>query len=78
MREMAAMREVEPQDGVARREHRGEGRRIGLRTGVRLHVDVLGLEKLLGAIARQIFDDVGVFAAAVVAPARDSLRRTYW
>ena len=40
---------------------------IGLRSGVRLHVDVFGAEELLGAVARQVLDDVGEFAAAVVA-----------
>ena len=56
-----------PEDGVARLEHRRVGRLVGLRAGVRLHVDVFGAEELLRAIARQVLDDVGVFAAAVIA-----------
>ncbi len=42
---------------------------IRLAAGVRLHIDVLGAEQLLGAIAGQIFDHVDVLAAAVIAPA---------
>ena len=36
---------------------------------MRLHVGVLGAEKLLGAIAGQSFHHIDIFAAAVVAPA---------
>ncbi len=42
---------------------------VGLAAGVGLHVGVLGAEKLLGAVAGQVFDHVDVLAAAVVAPA---------
>src|ERR1039457_7375790 len=34
-----------------------------------LHVDVLATEDLFGAIAGEVLDDVGIFAAAVVATA---------
>ena len=34
---------------------------------MRLHVGVLGAEQLLGAVAGQVLDDVGEFAAAVIA-----------
>ena len=34
---------------------------------MRLHVGVLGAEQLLGAVARQVLDDVGELAAAVIA-----------
>ena len=34
---------------------------------MRLHVGVFGFEQLLGAIACEVLDDVGKFAAAVVA-----------
>ena len=40
---------------------------IGLRARVRLHVHVIALEKLLGAIAGQVFDHVHKLASAVVA-----------
>ena len=67
VREVAAVRQVHAQDGVAGLQHRGVGGLIGLRAGMRLHVGVLGAEQLLGALARQVFDDVGELAAAVVA-----------
>ena len=67
VREVPAMGEVEPHDGVARLEHGGVGGLVGLRAGMRLHVDVLGAEKLFGAVAGQVLHHVGEFAAAVVA-----------
>ncbi len=73
VREMAAVREVEAEDGVARLQHGHIGGGVGLRAGVRLHVDVLAAEDLLGAVARQVLDHIGVFASAVVAAARVAL-----
>ena len=67
--EMAAVGEIEAEDGVAGLQDRGVGRGVGLRAGVGLHVDVLAAEDLLGAIAGQVLDDVGVLAAAIVAAA---------
>ena len=67
--EVAAVGEVEAEDGVAGLQDRGIGRGVGLRAGVRLHVDVLAAEDLLGAVAGEVLDDVGVLAAAVVAAA---------
>ncbi len=46
---------------------------VGLRTGVRLHVGVLGSEQCLGAVNRQLLADVDLLAAAVVAAARVAL-----
>ena len=34
---------------------------------MRLHVDVFGAEKLFGAVAGDVFDFIGEFAAAVIA-----------
>ena len=65
--EVAAVRQVQPEDGVARLQHRGVGFHVGLRSGVRLDVGVLRSEKLLGTVARQVLDDVGELAASVVA-----------
>ena len=70
VRQVAAVRQVHAEDRVAGLNHGGVGRLIGLRSGVRLHVGVLGAEELLGALARQVLDDVGELAAAVVALAR--------
>ena len=65
--EVSAVREIHAEDGVAGLEDRGVGGLIGLRTGVGLHVGVLGVEELFGAVAGEVLDDVGEFAAAVVA-----------
>ena len=76
VREVAAVGEVHAQDRVAGLEHRQVDGHVRLRAGVRLHVGVLGAEQRLRAVDGQRLDDVDVLAAAVVAPARDSLRRT--
>ena len=67
--QVAAVREIEAENRVAGLQDRRIGRGVGLRAGVRLHVDVLAAEDLLGAIAGQVLDHVGVLAAAVVAAA---------
>ena len=59
-------------------EQREIDRHVRLRARVGLHVGMLGAEQRLRAIDGERFDDVHVFAAAVVALARDSLRRTCW
>ena len=70
VREVAAVGEVEPHDGVAGLQHGCVGGLIGLRSGVRLDVDVFGVEELFRAVAREVLHLVGVLAAAVVALAR--------
>ncbi len=72
--EVAAMRQVEAEDGIAGLNNGHVGGGVGLRAGVRLHVRVLGAEELFGAVARQIFHHVGILAAAVVALAGVALR----
>ena len=37
---------------------------------MRLHINILSVEKFLSTIARKVFNDVGILAAAVVALAR--------
>src|SRR5579864_9839717 len=64
--QVAAVRQVHAEDRVARIQYAGVGGLVGLRAGVRLHVGVFGTIELLGAFARQIFDHVHVFAAAVI------------
>ena len=71
--EVAAVGEVEAEDGVAGLEQRGHRRGVGLRARVRLHVGVLGAEQRLDPVDRQLLDDVDVLAAAVVAAARVAL-----
>ncbi len=72
--EVAAVREVHPEDGVARLEHGEAHAHVGLGAGVRLHVGVLGPEERLGARDRERLDDVHVLAAAVVALAGIAFR----
>ena len=47
--------------------------RVGLGARVRLHVDVLGAEELLGPVDGELLGDVDELAAAVVALARIAL-----
>ncbi len=72
--QMAAVRQIEAEDGIARLKDGHIGRRIGLRAGVRLHVGVFGAENLLGAVAGQVLDHVREFATTVVAFARIAFR----
>ena len=71
--QVAAVRQVQAQDGVAGIHQRHVGRGVGLRAGVRLHVGVFRPEDLLGAVARQVLHHVGELASAVVALARIAL-----
>ena len=66
MGEVTAMGEVHAKNGVARVEQRHVGGGIGLGTGMGLDVSVFGVKKFFGTIAGQVFDDVGILAAAVV------------
>ena len=66
VRQMAAMRKIHAEDRVAGIQHGGVGGLVRLRTGMRLHVGIFGMEQLLRAIARQILHHVGMFAAAVI------------
>ena len=67
MREVAAGIEVEAHEGVARLQQREKHRLVHLAAGVRLHVGEPGAEELLGARDGEIFRDVDVLAAAIVA-----------
>ena len=73
VREVAAVGEVHPHDGVARFEDGEVDGHVGLGAGVRLDVGVLGAEEFLGAVDGDVLDDVGRPAAAVVPLPRISL-----
>jgi len=64
---MATVREAHPEHRVAGLQRREEHRLVGLRTGMWLHVGGVAAEDLLGAVDRDLLDDVDVLAAAVVA-----------
>ena len=73
VREMAAVGQVEAEHCVARLQRGEIDGGVRLRAAVRLHVGELGAEQLLGAIDRELLDDVDKLAAAVVPPARIAL-----
>ncbi len=67
--QVAAVRQIQAQNGIARLQHRRVGRGVGLRAGVRLHVDVLSAKNLLRTVSRQVLHNIAELAATVVAPA---------
>src|SRR5262245_40982069 len=70
VRQMTAMRKIHSENGVAVIACSQVDGHIGLASGMRLHVDVIGVEELLGAIDRRSFDDVGKFTSSIIAFAR--------
>ena len=68
--EMTAVREIHRENFVARL-NRGEiDRHIGLRTAVRLDVDMLGAKESFRAVDGQLFGHIDIFTAAIPAFAR--------
>src|ERR1700686_2189920 len=74
VRQVTAVVETHAENGIARLHQREIRRRIRLRSGMRLHVGVVGAEQLLGALDRQLLGHVDVLAAAVVALAGIAFR----
>ena len=72
--EMPAVSEIHTEDRIAGLEHGKIHGHVRLRAGVWLNVDVFRTKQLLRPFDRQVFDDIHVFAAAVVSPPRISLR----
>ena len=70
MRQMPAMRQIEPQNRVPMLQNGHISRRIGLRTRMRLHIRVnchsRHGKKLLGPVPSEIFNHVRILAAAVI------------
>ena len=66
---MAAGREIQAHEGVARLQQREEHCLVGLRAGMGLHIGEVAVEQLAGAVDRQLFGDVDIFAAAIIAVA---------
>ena len=60
------MGEIHSQNGVARLECREIDGHVGLRTGVRLDVNVIGAEELLRPFDGEFFGYINEFAAAVI------------
>ena len=72
--EVASVRQVQAQDGVARLQNRCVGGHIGLRSCMRLHVRIFGLKELFRPSARQFLDHIGELTSTVIALARIALR----
>jgi len=70
--EVAAVRQIEPENRVSVLQDGEVGRHIGLGPGVRLHVHVVGPEELLGPLDGQRLGHIHELAAPVVALARVS------
>src|SRR5579871_1091205 len=70
MGKMAASRQVQPQKGIARLHQGEKGRDIGGGPRMRLNVCETASEKLRNTLNRQIFGNVDVLAAAIIALAR--------
>ena len=64
--QVTTVSEAHAQHGVVRLEQGHVYRCVGLRAGVRLHVDVVGAEQLLGTVDGELFDHVDMLAATVV------------
>ena len=68
--EMPAGGEVQAEERVARIHQRQEHRGIGRRAGMRLHIGELAAEQFGDAIDRKLLGDIDELAAAVIALAR--------
>ncbi len=68
--QVTAVRQAHAEDGVTSLQQRQVNRRIGLGTGVRLNVGVIGTEQLLGTVNGQLLNDIDILATTVVALAR--------
>ncbi len=67
VRKVPTVRQIHAEDHIARLNHGRVSRLIGLRTRVRLHVDIFGAEELLGPLARQGLHRIREFASPVIA-----------
>ena len=68
--QVAAVCQRHAQNGVARFQNRSVHGLVGLGAGVRLDIDIFCAEQLFSAVNRQLFDNINVFTAAVIAFAR--------
>ena len=70
MSQVTALRQVHTQNGIARLQQSGVDREVSLGAGVRLYVSVISAEQLFCTVNRQLFNDINIFATAIVALAR--------
>ncbi len=71
--QVTAAGQIHAEEGVAGRQQGLEHRLVGLGPRVRLDVGEGAAEQGLGALAGEVFGDVDIFAAAIVAAARIAL-----
>ena len=71
---MTALGEIHAEHRVAGLQQRKVYGKIRLRTGMRLHIGMLRTEELAGAVTRNVFHNVDILAAAVIAMCRIALR----
>ena len=72
--EMSALRQIHAHDRVAWLKQRKVNGQIGLRTGVRLYVGMLGAEQFTRSLPGDVLYDVHALAAAIITLSRISLR----
>ena len=65
--QMTAGGEAHADDGVARLDERQHDRLVRLRAGMGLHIGEAAVEQPLGAVDRQLLDNIDVLAAAIIA-----------
>ena len=74
VRQMAAVRQIEPHERIAGLEHREKYGHIGLSARMRLHVGILGSVELAQAVDSQLLDPIDDLAAAVITRSGISFR----
>ncbi|MNP49210.1 hypothetical protein D3C76_1433830 [compost metagenome] len=74
VRKVTAMGQVHPENGIPRLQSRKVNGQVRLSAGVRLYVSMLSAKQFLRTIARDIFHDIDMLAAAIVAFAGISFR----
>ena len=73
MGEMAARRQIETHEDIARLKQGEEDRLVGLAAGIGLHIGVAAAKKLCDALDGEVFGDVHELAAAIIAFSRIAL-----
>ena len=71
--QVATLRQVHAHDGIADVQQCKVDGQVGLCTGVRLHVGILGPKQLAGALNGDVLDLIHIGTAAVIALARQTL-----
>ena len=73
MGQMTAVGKIHAEHHIAGLQHGEIDRRVGLRAAMRLDIGVVGVKKLFGAVAGNVFGYVHILAAAVITTSRITL-----